>query len=132
MAWLTYNEAAQKLAIAPASVRQRARRGRWSRRMGNDGLAKVDVPDAILSAATSAPTPSATSPATSAPTPPAMSSPTPLDVMRQRIADLEAELAARPVVQTVSQLEARVADLQSDRDAWRALALRPWWRRLVG
>lgn len=131
MAWLTYNEAAQKLAIAPASVRQRARRGRWARRMGNDGLAKVDVPDAILSAATSAPTLSATSPATSAPAP--------LDVMRQRIGELEAELATRPTTETVAQLQSRLTELTGDRDAWReqaqALAARQtvsWWRRLTG
>lgn len=59
--------------------------------------------------------------------------------MRQRIAELEAEIATRPAPDTVAQLEARVADLQADRDAWReqaqALAVRQsvsWWRRLVG
>lgn len=142
MAWLTYIEAAQKLAIAPASVRQRARRGRWARRTGNDGRARVDVPDALLSA----------------PTSPATSGPTPLELMRNRVAELEAEIAARPheavaeARERIAKLEAelsgqrdlviaerlradaefrRAQDLLRDRDAWRDFSQRPWWKRLV-
>lgn len=127
MTWMTYSEAADKLQIAPASVRQKARRGRWARRAGNDGLARIDVPDALLSVATSAPTP------------PATTGLTPLDTMRDRIAALEAEIAARPTTETVVQLQSRLTELIGDRDAWReqaqALAARQsvsWWRRLVG
>lgn len=120
MPWMTYAEAATALRIAPDSVRQRARRGRWARRLGNDGLACVEVPDALLSAPTS--------PATTPTTP----GPTPIHLMRQRIVELETELAARPARDTILQMEARIADLSADRDAWRVLAQRPWWRRLVG
>lgn len=46
--WLTYEEAAKRLHIKPDSVRRRAAARKWSRRLGNDGLARVRIPtDAI-------------------------------------------------------------------------------------
>jgi len=58
--------------------------------------------------------------------------------LQDRIVDLEAEIAARPSPQIVAQLEARITDLQADRNEWReqaqALAAhrRSWWQRLIG
>ena len=43
--WLTYKEAADKLGVSPQAVRQKAIRGRWSRTKGNDGQARVQVPE---------------------------------------------------------------------------------------
>jgi hypothetical protein len=43
--WLTYKQAADKLGVSPQAVRQKAIRGRWHRTKGNDGHARVQVPD---------------------------------------------------------------------------------------
>src|SRR6516164_7811145 len=43
--WLTYKQAADKLGVSPQAVRQKAIRGRWHRTKGNDGQARVQVPD---------------------------------------------------------------------------------------
>jgi len=43
--WLTYKQAADKLGVSPQAVRQKAIRGRWQRAKGNDGQARVQVPD---------------------------------------------------------------------------------------
>lgn len=42
--WLTYDEAAKLLRIAPESVQRRAQREGWQRQPGNDGRARVLVP----------------------------------------------------------------------------------------
>jgi hypothetical protein len=43
--WLTYSEAGELLALSPEAVRQRARRQRWRVTKGNDGKARVLVPE---------------------------------------------------------------------------------------
>jgi hypothetical protein len=43
--WLTYEEVAERLAVTPRAARARAFRGRWSKTMGNDGRARVRLPD---------------------------------------------------------------------------------------
>jgi DNA primase len=43
--WLTYAKAAEKLGVTVEAVRQRAIRGRWQRTQGNDGKARVRLPD---------------------------------------------------------------------------------------
>jgi uncharacterized small protein (DUF1192 family) len=45
--WTTYNEAAVRLGISSDAVRRRAARGRWARTRGNDGLARIQVPDDV-------------------------------------------------------------------------------------
>src|SRR5271165_6398652 len=45
---LTYAELAEALKITPASANKLARRRRWPRLMGNDGRARVTVPDEAL------------------------------------------------------------------------------------
>src|SRR3954452_25454570 len=42
--WLTLDEAAEKLSIARESVRKMARRKRWAKLGGNDGLVRIGVP----------------------------------------------------------------------------------------
>jgi len=42
--WLTYAEAAEVMRIKPESVKRRARARNWPRRVGNDGLARVQLP----------------------------------------------------------------------------------------
>lgn len=43
--WLTYKEAAERLSISPEAARQKAIRGRWQRTKGNDGKARIRLPD---------------------------------------------------------------------------------------
>src|SRR5271157_5664411 len=43
--WLTYREAAERLGSTAEAVRYRALRGKWPRMRGNDGRARVQVPD---------------------------------------------------------------------------------------
>jgi hypothetical protein len=42
--WLTYRDLAERLCISVEAAQQKARRGRWSRREGNDGRRLVLVP----------------------------------------------------------------------------------------
>lgn len=42
--WMTYSAAAEFLGLTTEAVRQRARRGRWRRTLGNDGRTLVLVP----------------------------------------------------------------------------------------
>jgi hypothetical protein len=43
--WLTYREAAERLNSTAEAVRYRAIRGRWPRMRGNDGRARIQLPD---------------------------------------------------------------------------------------
>jgi hypothetical protein len=44
-AWYTYAEAAEKLGVSRQALRLRAIRGRWPRTKGNDGQARVQIPE---------------------------------------------------------------------------------------
>src|SRR5215207_1180771 len=48
--WLTYAELGDRLGISPASVKRRANRRKWPKRIGNDGLSLVAVPAEVLEA----------------------------------------------------------------------------------
>jgi hypothetical protein len=43
--WLTYREAGERLGCTAEVVRYRALRGKWPRRRGNDGRARVQLPE---------------------------------------------------------------------------------------
>ena len=43
--WLTYREAAERLGSTAEAIRYRAMRGKWPRRRGNDGRARIQLPD---------------------------------------------------------------------------------------
>ena len=45
--WLTYREAAKRLGSNIEAVRQRAIRCRWPRIPGNDGRARVQIPEEL-------------------------------------------------------------------------------------
>jgi uncharacterized small protein (DUF1192 family) len=45
--WLTYDEAATRLGISGTAIRRRAARGRWARMLGNDGCARIQVPEEV-------------------------------------------------------------------------------------
>lgn len=43
--WLTYEQASERLGCTAQAVRQKAIRGRWQRSRGNDGKARVRLPE---------------------------------------------------------------------------------------
>jgi hypothetical protein len=43
--WMTYAEAGSRFGISQDAIRHRASRGKWPRRLGDDGLVRVLVPD---------------------------------------------------------------------------------------
>lgn len=101
--WLTYDEAAERLQIKPDSVRRRAAARKWARRMGNDGKARVRIPDDAIP-------PDVREDVTPARTPDMSEE---LNGARTEIATLRAELAG---------VRDRLSDTQADRDRWRAQA----------
>ena len=127
MTWMTYKEASGALGVAIPSVKQRARRSRWARQAGNDGQARIDVPAELLSAPTRPDTKAPTSPASTPPT-------SPVSEMIERLqVDLSQALTSLAVAEAkLARADDLAGDLRADRDAWRDLANRPWWRRLAG
>jgi hypothetical protein len=43
--WLTYEQVAERMNVSPEAARQKAFRGRWQRSKGNDGKARIRLPD---------------------------------------------------------------------------------------
>jgi hypothetical protein len=43
--WFTYRQAAELLSVSPEAVRQRAKRGRWQKTLGNDKRTRIRPPD---------------------------------------------------------------------------------------
>ena len=142
--WLTYPQLAQLWAMSPEAARTRARRGRYQRRVGNDGQAEVLVD-------TAAPTPKARPPRSGGqsrtiaplPGPPPATAETlgaiaalegHVATLKEQLAKAEAATAAER--ERVADLTAQLLRLTSDLlDARKAEAVTPrrsWWARLVG
>ena len=147
--WLTYPQLAQLWAMSPEAARTRARRGRYQRRVGNDGQAEVLVD-------TAAPTPKARPPRsggqsrTIAPMPaPATESPPPataetlgaiaaleghVATLKEQLGKAEAATAAERerVADLTAQLLRLTSELLETRKAEAVPPRRSWWARLVG
>ena len=129
---LTYRELADRLGVKTDSARKTVQRKRWRRAAGNDGTVRIDVPIDAL------PVPQDV-PGDVTPDSPTDSSPDPI-----LFAKLEIEIAGLKELVVAERARAdaeaarantegrRANDAVSDRDAWRSLAQRPWWRRLAG
>jgi hypothetical protein len=101
--WMTYAELAEGLGIGLDSAKNLARRKRWGRQRGNDGLARIGVPSEVLDrrpkpmppvaadAPVNAPIDAPTSPPIDGPT----DGPSTLDILHRHIERLEVELAAQ-------------------------------------
>lgn len=112
--WLTYQEAGARLGIKAASVKKRAIRRHWPRITGNDGLARIQIPDdtpAPVSSPATGDIPGDLSP--------------PDDTAERLRADLAAarEALARSEGENAMNRE-RIADLAADRERWREMAER--------
>ena len=124
--WLTYREAAERLGSTAEAVRYRALRGKWPRMRGNDGRARVQVPDER---------PNTTHPVRTQST---------RVYEAQLINALEAHVAT--LKEQLSAAEARLIAADTERakaiaafsaveqllDVLAAERARPWWRRMGG
>lgn len=103
--FMTYDAAAERLQIAVSSVKRQAARRKWPKRRGNDGRVTVGIPVSRLSADS------------------------PSDCQRDDVPKTDALIQS---LRDLVESERRRADAaESDRDAWREMAQRPWWRRLI-
>jgi hypothetical protein len=149
---LSYAELAARIGRSEIAARSLAQRKRWKRSPGNDGKVRVTIDEADLADVAKGDRRSTDRPPTNGigarvtdrPT----DRPNPIHELQAKLAVAQVQLAAA---------EARAADLQADRDAWRAQAerlatltdqtkpgapatvpsvalepRRPWWRRLTG
>jgi|tagenome__1003787_1003787.scaffolds.fasta_scaffold20516107_1 hypothetical protein len=129
--WVTYAELAELMGCPSGAARARAVRRRWRRQIGNDGLARVLVPDGEDLSPKWTPTvrlnDSEMTPQTDS-QPSAPTTPPPRDHDAELIAKLErlqAELVemARKLGAAeadVTSAKGLVEELRQDRDAWRA------------
>jgi len=110
---LTYKEITERLGIKMASARQTVSRKGWRRIKQNDGTVKIEVPLSYLQR----------------------------DIIKDD-GKVDSNLDVKVDVDTVVELarlsaendylKRRVGDLETDRDNWKNLAQKPFWRRLVG
>ncbi len=136
--WLTYAELAELMGCPIGAARARAVRRRWRRQIGNDGLARVLVPDGedlspkwtpTVRPNDSGTTPEDDSPPSTQTTPP---SPSQDGELLARLDRLQAEMTEMAQRLGASEAETKAArevldELRQDRDAWRAQA-----KRLLG
>ncbi|PDS61266.1 hypothetical protein CO653_34150 [Rhizobium anhuiense] len=114
---MTYRELADRLGVKLESARKTVRRKGWRRVDGNDGTIRIAVPVEALPVPADSPTVDAgDSPSDSLPV-------VDVAILEERIEGLKA----------LADAERRRADAaEADRDAWRAMAERPLWRRVFG
>lgn len=121
---MTYAELAELLGIQAASAKKRAQRRKWRRIVGNDGVVRVCVPVEAFSNAVSGD-------ASGVLSPPVHSD---AEVRIARLEGLLEGLRGELDVERrrADSAEARVRDIEGDRDAWRRQAQRSLWHRLFG
>ena len=132
--WLTYREAADRLNVSAQAVRQKAIRGRWQKIAGNDGKARVRLPDnvsAIVSEQTGKHAVRTVSrQASDANAIKALEAH--VETLKQQLAASEARAAADLAAerQRADKAIAAFASLAERLDALAVERARPWWRRL--
>lgn len=107
---LSYKEIADRLGIKLASARQTVSRRRWKRIKANDGSVRIEVPISYLQREVSVG----------------------VDEASYVNVDVGATVALAELRAENEYLQRRVSDLENDRDAWKLIAQKSWWRRLVG
>jgi len=101
--FLTYKEIADRLGIKLSSVRQTVSRRKWRRIKQNDGTIKIEVPVSYLQRE---------------------------NVVVDDVIDINVDVDSARLTAENEYLKMRIADLEIDRDAWKDLANKPWFRRL--
>ena len=97
--WMTYAEAGERLGVSAEAVRHRVIRGHWRRQVGNDGLARIMLPDDL---------PAPVERPLNGLSPP-VRKPTMIDALREHIATLRAD-NERLVNELAGERTARRAD----------------------
>jgi hypothetical protein len=142
--WMTYADIAEAFGIGADSARNLVRRKRWTRQMGNDGLARIGVPtDQIPTKADSPPSASTEPPIDGTTNPPTdeatgdIGALVALEVLREHIGRLEAEIgslkdevarerargAQVDALTAILEIERkRAEELKQERDRWSAAA----------
>ena len=130
--WLTYHELAEALGCSSVAAKSRAKRARWRRQTGNDGLARVLLPEGTelrpvrpRTATGSVPGPTPRTAAESAPG----SQPRTEAEWLARLERLQTELTELARKLGAAEADAASArsamdELRQDRDVWRARAER--------
>ena len=106
---LTYKEITERLGIKMASARQTVSRRGWRRLKQNDGTVKIEVPLSYL-----------------------QRDPVTIDEAVAVKVDVDATVEIAKLSAENDYLKRRVCDLEVDRDAWKSIAQKSWWRRLIG
>lgn len=110
---LTYKELAARLGVKLPSARQTVSRKRWKRIKGNDtSEIRVAVPVDYLRKYED------------------VSEGLSVIVSEGATVDYSVDIATLKAEN--AYLHQRIADLQGDRDSWKELASRPFWKRLLG
>jgi hypothetical protein len=144
--WLTYRELAGRLGVSVEAARRRALRARWSRQSGNDGKARVLLPedyeierrpdgapaappDALSSALELNATIEALKAALAASEDARGALAGHVDTLKAALAAAEARASEESAksAQAIAAFSALAERLEAI-----AEARRPWWRRLVG
>jgi hypothetical protein len=129
--WVTYAELAELMGCPSGAARARAVRRRWRRQIGNDGLARVLVPDGedlspkwtpTVRLNDSETTPQADSPPSAPTTPPPRDHDAELMAKFERLQAELVEMARKlgAAEADVTSAKGLVEELRQDRDAWRA------------
>lgn len=112
---MTYDELAAHLSISRKSAQNLVRRKGWQKTTGNDKRVRITVPDEDHRMA------SHEDP---------REEPQTVHMVDPRIPLLETQISA---LREIVEAERRRADAaETDRDRWHQMAVRPFWKRLVG
>lgn len=147
--WMNYNDLAQLWGMSAEAARTRARRGRFPRRVGNQGQAEVLVdtdapvrrprpPRAGGQSQTNATSPAPDTESPSAATVDALKAIAALEghvaTLKEQVAKAEAATAVERerVADLTAQLLRLTGELLEARKAERAPPRRSWWQRLTG
>jgi len=118
---LTYKELAERLGVKLESARKTVLRKKWQKMTGNDGTIRILVPIEALARHDDSPKDKPSD------------SPSDGLTVRELQAKVEALGELLAVERQRADAEMHRADAaQLDRDRWHELAVKPWWKRLVG
>jgi len=113
--WLTYEELAAAFGIGKESARTLVKRKRWARKMGNDGMARIGVPEELIEARI-------VPPVVPQNDPPSEPQDDPQDA--PRIDPPHIEPVVSVLTQHIDRLEKELAEVKIERDTERATAAR--------
>lgn len=126
---LTYAELGARLGVSPEAARKKAKAAGLPSTLGNDGRRRVSVDLCELRHNRR---PARHQPEREVEASPAVLAQK-LDELREEVARTSTQATIEATLQVqIRGLEVLLEEMRADRDAWRALAQQPWWRRLVG